>query len=112
MIQKHCVILNVCPVLQGIYSLGTTDQIYTHCCANACKDFRKIQQAHLALMTAAAVGTLSTQLQGAVVGVATGIIAFLEKSRMQNVLFTRQIQDKNSSEHQSLMVTLICSHTR
>lgn len=67
---------------------------------------KKIQQAHLALMTAAAVGTLSTQLQGAVVGVAAGIIAFLEKSRMQHGLFTRQVQDKNSSEHQSAMVTL------
>lgn len=63
-------------------------------------------------MTAAAVGTLSTQLQGAVVGIAAGIIAFLEESRMQHGLFTRQVQDKNSSEHQSAMVTLICSRTR
>lgn len=44
---------------------------------------RKTQRSHLALMAAAAVGTLSTRFQGAGPGVTAGVPAVLEDSGVQ-----------------------------
>lgn len=47
-------------------------------------------------MTAAAMGTFSTQLQGAGAGVAAGVIAFLEDREMQQSLQGRRSRQERA----------------